>query len=115
MNTPTENREIIRQTLLDMFDEEGHYLSTPMENRLVEYVYTLLYTTPPVWTLQDLVDKVVDTQSILTDTLGGRKIVAIKSLRELTGCGLKEAKDAVERVESQLDFVKHTLKSEPPF
>ncbi|MBF6224092.1 ribosomal protein L7/L12 [Nocardia abscessus] len=29
--------------------------------------------------------------------LQGKKIHAIKRYRELTGCGLKEAKDAVER------------------
>ena len=32
----------------------------------------------------------------------GRKIEAIKSLRERTGLGLKEAKDAVDRLERQL-------------
>ena len=32
----------------------------------------------------------------------GRKIDAIKSLRERTGVGLKEAKDAVDRLEGQL-------------
>lgn len=43
-----------------------------------------------------------------TDTMGevrdlvrrGRKIQAIKVYRELTGAGLKDAKDAVERIEA---------------
>jgi ribosomal protein L7/L12 len=33
---------------------------------------------------------------IFHDTASGNKINAIKGLRELTGCGLKEAKDTVE-------------------
>jgi len=34
--------------------------------------------------------------SAFADALAGRKINAIKTIRELTGCGLKEAKDIVE-------------------
>jgi hypothetical protein len=36
----------------------------------------------------------------------GRKIDAIKSLRERTGLGLKEAKDAVDAVERQLGLAR---------
>ena len=36
----------------------------------------------------------------------GRKIEAIKSLRERTGLGLKEAKDAVDVLERQLGLVR---------
>lgn len=32
----------------------------------------------------------------------GRKIEAIKLVREVTGCGLKEGKDAVEKLEREL-------------
>lgn len=36
---------------------------------------------------------------ILNEVRGGRKIQAIKEYRELMGCGLKEAKDAIEAIE----------------
>lgn len=36
----------------------------------------------------------VEVESLV---LGGQKIEAIKRLRELTGCGLREAKEAVDR------------------
>ncbi|MEU2043226.1 ribosomal protein L7/L12 [Nocardia niwae] len=39
-------------------------------------------------------DGMVEIDALL---MQGRKIHAIKRYRELTGCGLKEAKDAVER------------------
>jgi hypothetical protein len=44
----------------------------------------------------------VDHRSIETDLLAGRKISAIKTYREATGSGLKEAKDAVEVLEADL-------------
>lgn len=37
-------------------------------------------------------------QDVVTLARAGRKIEAIKRYRELTGVGLKEAKDAVERI-----------------
>lgn len=40
-------------------------------------------------------------QEIMMLLRSGRKIEAIKVYREKTGVGLKEAKDAVERLESQ--------------
>jgi hypothetical protein len=43
-----------------------------------------------------------DRQSIETDVFAGRMIPAIKTYREATGAGLKEAKDAVEAVEASL-------------
>lgn len=43
-----------------------------------------------------------ERQSIETDLLAGRKIAAIKTYREATGAGLKEAKDAVEAMEAEL-------------
>ncbi|MFF3490331.1 ribosomal protein L7/L12 [Streptomyces sp. NPDC002795] len=57
-------------------------------------------------------DLVVEHLGIETDSLGlgldgvralvrdGKKIEAIKTYREMTGVGLKEAKDAVDRIES---------------
>ena len=41
-------------------------------------------------------------QRIKDELLGGNKIQAIKIYREQTGVGLKEAKDAVEKLEAEL-------------
>ncbi|WP_425825642.1 ribosomal protein L7/L12 [Streptomyces fractus] len=60
-------------------------------------------------------DLVIEHLGIETDALGprldgvralvreGKKIEAIKVYREVTGVGLREAKDAVERIESGRD------------
>ncbi|MFD7299219.1 ribosomal protein L7/L12 [Streptomyces sp. NPDC059897] len=59
-------------------------------------------------------DLIIEHLGIETDTLGpglddvrallrdGKKIPAIKAYREATGLGLKEAKDEVDRIESEL-------------
>lgn len=41
-------------------------------------------------------------ETVTQHLLAGNKIAAIKDYRELTGCGLKEAKDAVEEIEANL-------------
>ena len=41
-------------------------------------------------------------QSILEAIYGARKIEAIKLVREATSCGLKEAKDFVEKLSAEL-------------
>lgn len=43
---------------------------------------------------------------IITGVVDGRKIIAIKAVREVTGLGLKDAKDLVEKTPS---VVKHSL------
>src|ERR1043165_2032660 len=45
--------------------------------------------------------------------LAGNKILAIKLYREQTGLGLAEAKDAVERMESQLQNLSAPRPSQP--
>jgi ribosomal protein L7/L12 len=40
----------------------------------------------------------LNSQLVMTPLLQGRKINAIKELRQLTPCGLKEAKESVERI-----------------
>jgi ribosomal protein L7/L12 len=47
----------------------------------------------------------LNSQLVMTPLLQGRKINAIKELRQLTGCGLKEAKDSAERI-AELPVVK---------
>ena len=44
-----------------------------------------------------------EQRASITDAItAGRKIEAIKQLREVSGLGLKEAKDVVETIESEL-------------
>lgn len=43
-----------------------------------------------------LVESALDSGAVLDHIRAGQKIPAIKALRVVTGCGLKEAKDAVE-------------------
>ena len=43
-----------------------------------------------------LVETALRSASIIDSVADGRKIQAIKDLRDATGCGLREAKDAVE-------------------
>lgn len=54
-----------------------------------------------------LVQMTLDSPEIMYDVAYGRKIQAIKSLRTLTGCGLKQAKDAIEDKRVGLDDPKH--------
>ena len=39
-------------------------------------------------------------RAVMEPLMGGNKIMAIKIYRELTNCGLKEAKDAIDAVEA---------------
>lgn len=41
-------------------------------------------------------------ESVVALIRSGNKIAAIRDYREMTGCGLKEAKDAVEAIERNL-------------
>ena len=48
-------------------------------------------------------DLTAEQRQTLAEALyGGRKIEAIKQLRELSGLGLKESKEIIERLESEL-------------
>jgi ribosomal protein L7/L12 len=51
-----------------------------------------------------MTDNNPETQALLVKEaiFRGRKIEAIKRYREQTGCGLKESKEAVERLEAEL-------------
>ena len=50
--------------------------------------------------MRDLTDH--DRDAIISSLYSGRKIAAIKLYRQATGEGLKEAKDFIEAIESQL-------------
>ena len=47
-------------------------------------------------------DQTEFTEEIVQDVVAGRKVEAIKRLREHTGMGLKEAKHAIEHLEREL-------------
>lgn len=49
-----------------------------------------------------MVDGLQFNQRVMDEIKADRKIKAIKELRTATGCGLKEAKDAVERYMNQI-------------
>jgi ribosomal protein L7/L12 len=49
----------------------------------------------------DIREPASDLHPVLRELEDGRKIQAIKKYRELTGAGLKEAKDAVEEIARQ--------------
>lgn len=53
-------------------------------------------TSAPTMALPDMQSLLRKLSPIFYQAVNGQKINAIKSLRELTGCGLKEAKDVVE-------------------
>lgn len=57
---------------------------------------TAAATTPPAPVPPPPADKLQEIRQVLA---GGKKIQAIKMYREHTGAGLKEAKDAVERLQ----------------
>lgn len=64
-------------------------------------------------------DKLVATALETSDVVGymqcQKKVQAIKALRDSTGCGLKEAKDAVEAAMEQLPPPDPWDNFEPPF
>lgn len=64
--------------------------------------------TPPVSDHNVLVGMVLRNEEIMGHLVDGRKIQAIKALRAVALCGLKEAKDAVEalRVTAQVEARK---------
>lgn len=72
-------------------------------------------------THEQLVSIAMDSNNITFELREGRKITAIKTLRNMTGCGLKAAKDAVEDQRVQMRIVDpwSTLPkdafTEPPF
>ena len=53
-------------------------------------------------------------QAILEAIYGSRKIEAIKRVREATGCGLKEAKEFVEKLGGELYEKEPQKFSSPP-
>jgi hypothetical protein len=54
-------------------------------------------------TLLPLVDSQLE-QRMISELKKNRKIPAIKTYREATGCSLKEAKDAVDVIEREMDL-----------
>lgn len=69
-----------------------------------------------------LVTVALNTHEVMQSMYDGKKINAIKALRAVTGCGLKEAKDAVEdsHVAAQValysnPWVNHHDRDEPQF
>lgn len=68
----------------------------PGELSGVEYVCAFCRCT---FTLT-MIDKEYRVRQIIGDFRAGRRIAAIKKMRELTGCGLKVAKVLVEAMEA---------------
>ena len=68
------------------------------------------------------VDAAIESHECVGSYNDGKKILAIKALRGLTGCGLKEAKDAIEddrfAIAANLTaspWTHHHERDEPPF
>ena len=53
-----------------------------------------------------------DTFDVLLKSFGAKKIEVIKVVREITGLGLKEAKDLVEKAGAADAFIKQGVKKE---
>ncbi|MGB4262992.1 MAG: 50S ribosomal protein L7/L12 [Fervidobacterium sp.] len=53
-----------------------------------------------------------DTFDVLLKSFGAKKVEVIKVVREITGLGLKEAKDLVEKAGTPDAFVKQGVKKE---
>jgi len=53
-----------------------------------------------------------DTFDVLLKSFGQKKVEVIKVVREITGLGLKEAKDLVEKAGSPDAFIKQGVKKE---
>lgn len=68
----------------------------------------------PSWTPEQIDWDAIADEQVQTFMFGGNKIEAIKRYRELTGAGLKEAKDALEYGERNPDLAREKKKAPRP-